>query len=86
MHKIEADQILHSIRDSRGLVQVGASDERFFGEMLIEKNENNQGGSVTVSSGAIKSQNFSQELYESRIASMQRFVAMTIMFHQVCLL
>jgi hypothetical protein len=29
------------------------------------------------------SQDFSMELYESRIASMQRFVAMTVMFHQM---
>lgn len=29
------------------------------------------------------SQHFSQELYESRIASLQRFVAMIVMFHQM---
>lgn len=29
------------------------------------------------------SQRFSMELYESRVASMQRFVAMTVMFHQM---
>ena len=30
-----------------------------------------------------QSQHFSMELYESRIASLQRFVAMTVMFHQM---
>ncbi len=30
-----------------------------------------------------RSQHFSQELYETRIASLQRFVAMTVMFHQM---
>merc|ERR1711862_818625 len=32
---------------------------------------------------AIKIQGFSQELYESRIASLQRFVSMVVMFHQM---
>ena len=88
MHKIEVEHVLQPcIRDSRGLVQVGASEERFFGEMLIEKSNSstNEGdhNNISVSIGAMKSQNFSQELYESRIASMQRFVAMTVLFHQM---
>ena len=31
----------------------------------------------------IKTQCFAMDLYESRIASMQRFVAMTVMFHEM---
>lgn len=84
MHKIEVEQILHSIRDENGLIQVSASRERFFGESLIEKNKNGKkNASISVSFGAMKSQYLCQELYESRIASMQRFVTMTVMFHQV---
>jgi len=81
MHKIDVDVLLQpSIRDSRGLIQVNASREEFFGEMLLE---NNSSRSESISIGAMKSQYLSQELYESRIASMQRFVAMTIIFHQM---
>ena len=88
MHKIEVDHVLQTcIRDSEGLVQVGASQESFFGEMFVEESNSstNEGNhkNISVSVGAIKSQNFSQELYESRIASMQRFVAMTVLFHQM---
>jgi len=67
-------------RDRRGLCQVQASNERYFGEELRKHSLNHPG----VSSMAMShSQHFSMELYESRVASMQRFVAMTIMFHQM---
>lgn len=65
-------------RDSRGLVQVQASKERYFGEEL-RKHSPPGVDSMAMS----RSQHFSMELYESRIASLQRFVAMTVMFHQV---
>ena len=69
-------------RDERGLVQVQASKERYFGEEM-RKHGHHGVGAFAMSA----SQHFSMELYESRVASMQRFVAMTIMFHQVsCLL
>ena len=65
-------------RDSRGLVQVQASKERYFGEELRKHTK------LGVNSFAMSaSQHFSMTLYESRIASMQRFVAMTVMFHQM---
>lgn len=65
-------------RDARGLVQVMPSTEKYFGEEL--KSSAPQGvGAFTMS----QSQHLAMELYESRIASMQRFVAMTVMFHQV---
>lgn len=65
-------------RDSRGLVQVQASRERYFGEELRKYSPPDE-DSMTMS----RSQHFSMELYESRIASLQRFVAMTVMFHQI---
>ena len=66
-------------RDSRGLTQVQASKERYFGEELRRHSLNPGISSLAMS----QSQYFSMELYESRIASMQRFVAMTVMFHQM---
>lgn len=66
-------------RDSRGLTQVQASKERYFGEELRKHSLNPGVSSLAMS----QSQHFSMELYESRIASMQRFVAMTVMFHQM---
>lgn len=83
MNRIEVNAILKpSIRDSQGLIQVKPSNEKFFGEGLIEKTSNRQ-QAISFGVGATKSQNFAQELYESRIASLQRFVAMTVMFHQM---
>jgi hypothetical protein len=65
-------------RDSRGLIQVQASKEQYFGEEL------RMHSTPGVDSFAMsRSQHFSMELYESRIASLQRFVAMTVMFHQI---
>jgi len=65
-------------RDKRGLVQVQASQERYFGEELM-KHAQPGANSMAMS----QSQHFSMELYESRIASLQRFVSMTVMFHQM---
>ncbi len=65
-------------RDDRGLVQVQASKEKYFGEE-IRKHAPPGVDSMAMS----QSQNFSMELYESRVASLQRFVAMTVMFHQM---
>jgi hypothetical protein len=68
-------------RNERGLLEVEQSMESFFGEEL-RKNAPEGVGAFLMS----QSQTLSMELYESRIASMQRFVAMTVMFHQVSLL
>lgn len=65
-------------RDIRGLVQVQASKEQYFGEEI-----RNHATPGVDSMAMSQSQNFSMELYESRIASLQRFVAMTVMFHQM---
>jgi len=65
-------------RDERGLVQVQPSQEGYFGEDL--KKDSELGANSMAMS---QSQHFSMELYESRIASLQRFVSMTVMFHQM---
>jgi len=65
-------------RDDRGLLQVMPSTETYFGEEL-EKSAPKGVGSFLMS----ESQHLSMQLYESRIASMQRFVSMTVMFHQM---
>ena len=65
-------------RDERGLLQVMPSEETYFGEEL-EKSAPKGVGSFLMS----ESQHLSMQLYESRVASMQRFVAMTVMFHQI---
>ncbi len=89
MDKIEVEHILEPcIRDERGLIQVGSNRERFFGEKLLEiKNvsafDSHDGANLSISIGSMQSQDLTQELYESRIASMQRFLAMTVMFHQM---
>jgi hypothetical protein len=69
-------------RDENGLIQVKASREAFFGEALA-RGLDFRTLKESVSVGATKSQHFSQELYESRIASMQRFCAMLVIFHQI---
>lgn len=69
-------------RDENGLIQVRASKEAFFGEALT-RGLDFRTLKESVSVGATKSQHFSQELYESRIASVQRFCAMLIIFHQI---
>ena len=65
-------------RDTRGLLQLLPSNEQYFGEYLVKSYPKGV-GQITMS----QSQHLAMELYESRIASMQRFVAMTIMFHQM---
>ena len=65
-------------RDSRGLVQVMPSEERYFGEELRKTAPKGTDAFLLE-----QSQHLVMELYESRIASMQRFVAMTVMFHQM---
>jgi hypothetical protein len=60
------------------MMQLLPSSEEYFGEMMV-KSYNKGAGLMTMS----QSQHLAMELYESRIASMQRFVAMTVMFHQM---
>jgi len=65
-------------RNRAGLSTIMPSEESYFGEEFRK----NAPSSVETFNLA-KSQHFVMELYESRIASLQRFVAMTVMFHQL---
>lgn len=65
-------------RNRAGLSTIMPSEESYFGEEF----RRNAPSSVEVFNLA-KSQHFAMELYESRIASLQRFVAMTVIFHQL---
>mmetsp|Transcript_12587 Transcript_12587/g.29481 ORF Transcript_12587/g.29481 Transcript_12587/m.29481 type:complete len:1616 (+) Transcript_12587:106-4953(+) len=71
-----------SNRDSRGLIQVQASDEKYFGETLRKYNT---GKDKVEDMDFVLAQNqhLVQELYETRIASMQRFVSMCVFFHHM---
>eukprot|EP00978_Attheya_sp_CCMP212_P016647 scaffold43793_cov58-Attheya_sp.AAC.2 len=71
-------------RDKNGIIQVSASNEEFFGQDIIQGDNIGDFRNIAYS-GATQSQHFAQELYESRIASLQRFVSMTVMFHQIAL-
>lgn len=73
-----------SHKNERGIIQIEVSDERYFGETMRKLN---RAGRHALNDDLdfllAKTQRFGQELYETRIASLQRFVAMTIMFHQM---
>ena len=67
-----------TIRDSVGLVCVKPSEGKYFDDDIYQKDI------VGVSKIALaKSESLSMELYEARIASLQRFVSLTVMFHQL---
>jgi hypothetical protein len=65
-------------RDSRGLLQVDPSDEIFFGQELYSKTQ-----SALCDFAQSQSQHYSMELYESRVASLQRFVSLCVIFHEM---
>jgi hypothetical protein len=68
-------------RDERGLIQLEPSKEKYFGETLRKYNTTKS--RTDVDFNIAHSQENAMQLYETRIASMQRFVAMTVMFHQM---
>jgi hypothetical protein len=68
-------------RDERGLIQLEPSKEKYFGETL--RKYNTAKSRTDVDFNIAHSQENAMQLYETRIASMQRFVAMTVMFHQM---
>jgi len=70
-----------SNRNERGLIQMEASQEKYFGQILRKYSAGKSKKDVDFL--LARNQHFSQELYETRIASLQRFVAMTVMFHQM---
>ena len=84
--KLELEAILEPrIRDERGVIQIKPSKERYFGETIVKaENLGTQDSSKFAQLiEATTRQGYVQELYESRVASLQRFVSMTVMFHQM---
>ena len=71
-----------SIRDENGIIQVRASKETYFGEYCTTGLDTTEIRNPAVIIAA-KAQDFAQELYESRVASMQRFVGMAVLFHEM---
>lgn len=65
-------------RNDKGMLQVQPSNEEYFG---ADMHTAAKPGISAFSQS--HSQHFSMELYESRIASLQRFVALCVMFHQM---
>jgi hypothetical protein len=77
-----------------GMSCVEPSDENFFGEKLraaacdLELSQQKSSRSVSKAKTTdeftfVASQNVSMHLYETRIASLQRFVSMAVMFHEM---
>jgi hypothetical protein len=65
-------------RDASGVLKVPVSNEEYFGKsMRAEAPKSLKPFSL------VDSQNMAMQLYESRIASTQRFVAMAVMFHEL---
>ena len=77
MSKVKLARQINTVdRDANGLLSIVPSSESFFGEDLRKS------APTSISSFAMsKGQHFAMELYESRIASMQRFVAMCVIGH-----
>ncbi len=71
-----------SHRDSRGIIQIEATQEKYFGEKVRKFNAGKR-DSQEVDFELARNQHMVQELYETRIASMQRFVSMVVMFHHM---
>lgn len=74
-------QIPPSHVDARGNVQLEPSNEKYFGMKIRRYNAGSQGEQMDFA--LARSQEFAMELYESRIASLQRFVAMVVIFHEM---
>jgi len=67
-----------SSRNEEGLMMVEPSNEEYFGQRM-RRSAPTKVKSYTL----VESQDLSMKLYEARIASLQRFVAMTVLFHQM---
>ena len=65
-------------RNERGLLLVEPSEETYFGESIRKS-----APEKVKPYALVESQELSMQLYESRVASLQRFVAMTVMFHEI---
>merc|ERR1719388_740600 len=64
--------------DTRGLANVEPSNEKYFGEQLRK-----QAPAKADPYNLVEAQYTSMRLYETRVASMQRFVAFCVMFHEL---
>jgi hypothetical protein len=70
-----------SHRDHRGIIQIEGSKEKYFGETMRKCYAGKE--KTGMDFVGARSQHLVQELYETRIASMQRFVSMCVMFHHM---
>ena len=71
-----------SLRDERGIIQIHANKEKYFGE-IVRKFNSGKKLNEEVEFELVCSQHLAQELYETRIASLQRFVSLCVMFHRM---
>lgn len=71
-----------SHRDERGIIQIQPNDEKYFGDKIRKLNSGKQ-VKEDVDFELVRRQHLVQELYETRIASMQRFVSLCVMFHRI---
>ena len=71
-----------SHRDERGIIQIHANNEKYFGE-IVRKFNSGKRLTEEVEFELVCSQHLAQELYETRIASLQRFVSLCVMFHRM---
>lgn len=69
-------------RDKSGIIQSRANDEKYFGEKIRKFNSGKK-MQDEVDFELVKRQHLAQELYETRIASMQRFVSLRVMCHRL---
>jgi len=74
-------QVPPSHRGENGMMQILPSTEKYFGEDIRRLNAGKAKKDVDFKTSM--GQHFAQELYETRIASLQRFVAMTVLFHEM---
>jgi hypothetical protein len=87
LHQLRASDLNRDVKlppsnkDERGIIQIDANKEKYFGETLRKYNAEKSKKDLDFM--VPRSPHFSQELYETRIASLQRYVAMTVMFHQM---
>jgi hypothetical protein len=70
-----------SNRDERGMIQMEESREKYFGENIWKYNAGKSNQELALK--AARSQHLVQKLYKTRVTSLQRFVAMTVVFHQM---
>jgi hypothetical protein len=62
---------------------VEPSEERFFGAKVVGSMARSGGGDIADQYTVAESQALSMNLYETRVASMQRAVAMYVLFHEM---